>query len=29
MYVPIGTLPRFSADGSNPLEQRAHDNLLV
>src|SRR5258708_4323382 len=29
MYVPIGALPRFSADGSNPLEQRDHDNLLV
>src|SRR5260370_2703100 len=29
MYVPIGASPRFSADGSNPLEQRDHDNLLV
>src|SRR5260370_35363977 len=29
MYVRIGALPRFSADGSNPLEQRDHDNLLV
>jgi predicted permease len=29
MYVPIGLLPRFSADRSNPLEQRDHANLLV
>jgi predicted permease len=29
MYVPIGVLPRFSADGKNPLELRDHANLLV
>ncbi|HEY6393035.1 MAG TPA: ABC transporter permease [Bryobacteraceae bacterium] len=29
MYVPIGVLPRFSADGKNPLEQRDRANLLV
>jgi len=29
MYVPIGILPRFSADGKNPLEQRERANLLV
>jgi predicted permease len=29
MYVPIGVLPHFSADGKNPLEQRDRANLLV
>src|SRR5258708_8947526 len=29
IYAPISASPRFSAAGSNPLEQRDHDNLLV